>query len=93
MSTETESQGLRKTLVGVVVSTRMQKTVVVAVSNKVRHPKYRKYVSSRKKYMVHDEHQECRVGDEVEIVETRPLSRLKRWRLSEIKARGESIKA
>jgi small subunit ribosomal protein S17 len=93
MSTETESQGLRKTLVGVVVSTRMQKTVVVAVSSKVRHSKYRKYVSSRKKYMVHDEHQECRVGDEVEIVETRPLSRLKRWRLSEIKARGESVKA
>jgi small subunit ribosomal protein S17 len=95
MSTEIESQaqGLRKTLVGVVVSTKMQKTVVVAVSRKVRHPKYRKYVTSRRRFMVHDEHNECRVGDEVEIIETRPLSRLKRWRLNEIKARGEISRA
>lgn len=95
MNTETESkeQGLRKTFVGVVVSARMTKTIVVAVTRKVRHPKYRKYVTSRKRYMVHDENQECRVGDEVEIIETRPLSRLKRWRLHEIKSRAESARA
>lgn len=90
MSTEMPSRGLRKALVGVVVSTKMQKTVVVAVSRKVRHPKYQKYVTSRRKFLAHDENQECRLGDEVEIIETRPLSRLKRWRVSEIKSRGES---
>lgn len=96
MSTETSSEvntGLRKTLVGVVVSTAMQKTVVVAVSRKVRHPKYQKYVSSRRKYLVHDENGECQVGDEVEIIESRPLSKLKRWRLGEIKSRAETAKA
>lgn len=96
MSTETsseENKGLRKTLVGVVVSTAMQKTVVVAVFRKVRHPKYQKYVSSRRKYLVHDENEECQVGDEVEIIESRPLSKLKRWRLGEIKSRAETAKA
>lgn len=96
MSTETSSEqnhGLRKTLVGTVVSTAMQKTVVVAVLRKVRHPKYQKYVSSRRKYLVHDEHEECQVGDEVEIIESRPLSKLKRWRLGEIKSRAETAKA
>lgn len=88
-----EKHGLRKTMVGVVVSTNMQKTVVVAVHRKVKHPKYQKYVSSRSKYMVHDEQQECRVGDEVEIIESRPLSKLKRWRLGEIKSRAETTKA
>ncbi|MFM7199688.1 MAG: 30S ribosomal protein S17 [Myxococcota bacterium] len=86
-------QGLRKTFVGMVVSTKMQKTVVVEVHRKVRHPKYQKYVSSRKKYLVHDENNECKVGDEVEIIETRPLSKLKRWRLGQIKSRAEATKA
>ncbi len=93
MNAELKPQGLRKTLVGVVTSAKMDKTIVVSVTRKVQHPKYQKYVTSRKKYYVHDENNDCRMGDEVEIIETRPLSRLKRWRLSEIKSRGESARA
>lgn len=93
MGTEATAQGLRKTLVGVVVSTKMNKTIVVSVSRKVRHPKYRKFVSSRRKYLVHDETGQSRVGDEVEIIETRPLSKLKRWRLREVRARVDSVVA
>ncbi len=89
MDSTNRSQGLRKKLVGTVVSTKMQKTIVVSVARKVRHPKYLKYVTTRKKYYVHDEHEECRVGDEVEILETRPLSKMKRWRLLGIKSRAE----
>ena len=92
MSTESKDQGQRRKLVGVVVGAKMTKTVVVSVSRQVRHGKYQKFVTTRKKYYVHDELQSCRVGDEVEIVETRPMSRLKRWRLSEIKARAEGTK-
>lgn len=80
-----------RSLIGVVVSTKMEKTVVVSVSRKVRHPKYKKYVSSRRRYYAHDERGECQVGDEVEIFETRPLSKLKRWRLGSIKAKANTI--
>lgn len=82
----------RKVVTGVVVSNSMNKTIVVEVRRKVPHAKYQKFVSSRKKYYVHDEKQECNVGDEVEITETRPLSKLKRWRLTMIKARAEVVK-
>lgn len=91
MDNENLTQGLRKKLVGVVVSTKMNKTIVVSVTRKVRHPKYQKYVTRRHKYLVHDEREECRTGDEVEIIETRPLSRLKRWRLLDIKSRAEGV--
>jgi small subunit ribosomal protein S17 len=78
-----EERGRRKTRVGRVVSDKMDKTVVVAIEKKVMHPIYKKFVRHRVKYKVHDEHNECRVGDEVLIEETRPLSKDKRWRLKQ----------
>lgn len=78
-----KTRGLRKTRVGVVVSDKMDKTVVVEVMRLVRHPLYGKYVRRRKKFMAHDEQNACRVGDRVRIIETRPLSRRKRWRVLE----------
>lgn len=77
----------RKTMIGVVVSDKMQKTVVVAVEKKQHHPLYKKLVRRTKKYKAHDENNECRVGDVVRIVETRPLSKEKRWMVVEILAR------
>ncbi len=74
-------RGLRKLREGVVVSDKMQKTIVVAVERKLQHRKYRKFVRSRKTYKAHDEKNECKMGDRVRIEETRPLSRDKRWRL------------
>lgn len=76
-----ETRGIRKTKVGLVVSDRMDKTVVVRVERLVPHPVYKKYVKRRTTYKAHDEKNECRVGDRVEIVETRPLSKEKRWRV------------
>ncbi len=76
-------KGRRKTRVGRVVSDKMDKTVVVAIEKKVMHPIYKKYIRRRKKFKAHDEHNECRVGDEVLIEETRPLSKHKRWRVKE----------
>jgi small subunit ribosomal protein S17 len=73
---------------GVVLSNRMQKTVVVSVERTVRHPKYLKYLKRRTKVKAHDEKGECRVGDRVLIVETRPLSRDKRWRVSRVLERA-----
>ncbi len=80
--------GRRKVLEGVVVSDKMQKTVVVAVERITRHPLYKKTVRKVKKYKAHDEDNACRVGDRVRIVETRPLSKTKRWRVVEILERG-----
>ena len=74
----------RKVLLGEVVSDRMHKTVTVLVGRRVRHPIYERVVRRSKKYHAHDERNQCRVGDVVRIVETRPLSRTKRWRLQEI---------
>jgi len=74
----------RKQLVGRVTSNKMDKTVVVLVERKVRHPLYGKVVRRTKKYKAHDELNECQIGDEVRIVESRPLSREKRWRVTEI---------
>jgi small subunit ribosomal protein S17 len=74
-------KGRRKTRVGRVVSDKMDKTVVVAIEKKVKHPVYQKYICRRAKYKAHDENNECKVGDEVLIEETRPLSKQKRWRV------------
>ena len=79
-----EQRGYRKTRVGVVVSDKMDKTVVVAIKTKVRHPLYGKMVNRTRKFKVHDEENQCGVGDTVKIVETRPISKDKRWRLVEI---------
>jgi small subunit ribosomal protein S17 len=73
-----------KERVGVVVSTKMQKTAVVAIENRSAHSKYGKVVVRTKKYKVHDEENQCKEGDRVRIAETRPLSRTKRWTLAEI---------
>lgn len=77
-------RGKRKTLIGVVISDKMDKTVVVMVNRLVLHPVYKKYIRKRKKVKAHDEKNECRVGDKVLLIESRPLSREKRWRVKEI---------
>jgi small subunit ribosomal protein S17 len=74
-------RGKRKTLIGTVVTNRMHKTVVVQVERLTLHPRFKKYVRRRKKYKAHDEANACNVGDRVLIVETRPLSKQKRWRV------------
>jgi len=85
MSTEiTTERQLRKTRVGVVTSNKMEKTVTVAVVRKLKHPKYGKFLKKTKKFHAHDEKNECNIGDTVKIMETRPLSATKRWRLVEI---------
>jgi small subunit ribosomal protein S17 len=90
-----EARGRRSTVLGEVVSDRMQKTVVVSETRSVRHPTYGKFVNRTTRYHVHDEKEEAKVGDVVEIAQTRPLSRLKRWRLvrvvraSQGRVRGE----
>lgn len=81
---EVITRGRRKVRVGTVVSDRMDKTVVVAVERIMRHPLYGKTVKRTKKFHAHDENNECRVGDVVEIMETRPLSRTKRWRVARV---------
>ena len=75
---------LRKTRVGKVISVKMDKTVVVAIEDNVKHPLYGKIIKNTKKLHVHDENNECGVGDKVEVMETRPLSKTKRWRLVSI---------
>ena len=79
-----ETRGYRKTRVGVVVSDKMDKTIVVAIKTKVRHPLYGKMVNRTRKFKAHDENNECGIGDTVRVMETRPLSKDKRWRLVEI---------
>ena len=81
---ETPKRGLRKTRVGEVVSNKMKKTIVVATTTRVPHPKFGKIVKHVKKFYAHDEDQKAQIGDLVRIVETRPLSKLKRWRVVEI---------
>ena len=80
----TEQRGYRKTRTGVVVSDKMDKTIVVAIKTKVRHPLYGKMVNRTRKFKAHDENNECGIGDTVRIMETRPISRDKRWRMVEI---------
>ena len=79
-----EQRGLRKTRVGIVVSDKIEKTITIAIERKVPHPIYRKYFKKTTKLMAHDEKRECRVGDKVKVMETRPLSKNKRWRIIEI---------
>jgi small subunit ribosomal protein S17 len=77
-------RNLRKTRIGVVTSNRMDKTVTVAVERKVKHPIYGKFVKKTTKFHAHDEKNECTIGDTVRIMETRPLSKTKRWRMVEV---------
>ena len=77
-------RNLRKTRIGVVTSDKMDKTITVAVERKVKHPIYGKFVKKTSKFHAHDEKQECTIGDVVKIMETRPLSKTKRWRLVEV---------
>ena len=80
----TETRNLRKTRVGIVVSDKMDKTIVVAIQDNVKHKTYGKIVKRTAKIHAHDEKNECGVGDNVEVMETRPLSKTKRWRLVQI---------
>jgi small subunit ribosomal protein S17 len=82
-------RGLRKSEDGVVVSNKMDKTVVVAVVRQVRHATYGKFIRKTKKYYAHDESRQCGVGDKVRIVETRPLSKLKRWKVESVLTKAE----
>jgi len=76
-----KGSGRRKTLTGMVVSDKMDKTVVIRVERRVLHPRYKKYLRRRKKYKAHDPENRCKMGDVVEIIESRPLSKDKRWRV------------
>ena len=84
-----ESRNLRKERVGVVFSNKMDKTITVCVKWKEKHPIYGKFVNKTKKFHAHDEKNDCNIGDTVRIMETRPLSKLKRWRLVEILERAK----
>jgi len=77
-------RAIRKNRVGFVVSDKMDKTVVVAVERLVKHPLYKKYIKQTSKFKAHDAENDCKVGDKVKIVETRPLSKTKRWRVVDI---------
>jgi len=79
-----QKRGRTKSRVGVVVSSKMDKTIVVAITRKIMHPLYKKTVKKTKKFYAHDESKQCQEGDIVEIKETKPLSRTKRWRVSKI---------
>ena len=86
------SRGRRpKARIGTVTSNKMTKTVVVQVERRMKHGRYGKYMTEKKKYKAHDEENACKIGDKVRITETRPLSKDKRWRVSEIVARAEIV--
>lgn len=91
MTNENEKRNERKVRTGKVVSDKMDKTVVVAVERLVQHPLYHKAVKKTTKFKAHDENNECRTGDVVEIMETRPISKDKRWRVTEIVKKAEII--
>ena len=84
-----EKRNLRKERIGVVSSSKMEKSIVVAEVNRVKHPMYGKFVLKTKKYVAHDENNDCNEGDTVRIMETRPMSKSKRWRLVEILERAK----
>ncbi len=88
---KTENASRRKSLIGLVVSTKMQKTIVVQVSRQKAHPLYERVIARSKKFYAHDEESTARVGDFVKIEETRPLSKLKRWRLTEVVRRAALV--
>ena len=84
-----ETRNLRKERIGVVFSNKMDKSITVAVKWKEKHPIYGKFVSKTKKFHAHDEKNDCNIGDTVRIMETRPLSKLKRWRVIEVMERAK----
>ena len=84
-----EERNLRKTRTGVVSSNKMDKTITISVERRLRHPIYGKYVKKTNKFVAHDENNDCNIGDTVRIMETRPLSKRKRWRLVEILERAK----
>ena len=86
-----EGRGSRRHLIGVVTSNKMQKTVVVLVTRRVRDARFHKFMTKRTKYKAHDEKNEYKIGDRVEIVESRPLSRDKRWRVARLLERPQEI--
>ena len=88
VATEPQAAGRRNEKIGIVVSTKMQKTIVVAIEMRKAHPKYKRVMKSNKKFYAHDEQNSARVGDVVRIRESRPLSKLKRWSLEEIVRRS-----
>jgi small subunit ribosomal protein S17 len=91
MAEQTQSVAQQKEVVGEVVSDKMEKTIVVQVSRRVRHPRYHKIMTKYKKFYAHDEKSEAGLGDRVRIVESRPLSKLKRWTLAEIVAKSQTV--
>jgi len=91
MAEEQARQGIKNEKIGQVVSTRMQKTIVVEVSRRVPHPLYKRIIGKRKKFYAHDEEGSAKMGDVVRIVECRPLSKLKRWRLAEVIRRAAQV--
>jgi small subunit ribosomal protein S17 len=90
-STKTIKKPIKNEKVGEVVSTKMQKTIVVEVSRRVPHPLYKRIVTKRKKFYAHDEQGTAKLGDVVRIIESRPLSRLKRWTLGEVVRRAAQV--
>ena len=82
-------RNLRKERIGVVVSNKMQKSIVVEIERREKHPIYGKFIKNTNRFMAHDEKEECNIGDTVRIMETRPLSKRKRWRLVEIIERAK----
>ena len=84
-----EKRNLRKERIGVVTSDKMEKSIVVAVERKVKHPKYGKFVKKTTKFVAHDENNDCHIGDTVRIMETSPLSKSKNWRMVEIVERAK----
>ncbi len=84
-----ETRNLRKTRTGIVTSNKMEKTIAVMVERKFRHPIYGKPITVSKKFLAHDEKNDCNIGDTVKIMETRPLSKKKRWRLVEVIERAK----
>jgi small subunit ribosomal protein S17 len=88
-----QAQGRRKTLVGEVVSNKMVQTVTVRVDRLTKHPQFKRYVRRSRTFMAHDEHSTCQPGDRVRILESRPLSRPKRWRVMAVLERAESQEA
>ncbi|MBA99700.1 MAG: 30S ribosomal protein S17 [Saprospirales bacterium] len=88
-SEKTLTRNLRKTRIGIITSDKMEKTITVSVERRVKHPLYGKFMKKTKKYHAHDEDNTARIGDRVRIMETRPLSKSKRWRLVEVIERAK----
>ncbi|HUG82533.1 MAG TPA: 30S ribosomal protein S17 [Bryobacterales bacterium] len=91
MAESTQATGHKSQKIGIVVESKMAKTIVVEVSRRVPHPLYRRVVTRRKKFYAHDETGDAKAGDRVRIVESRPLSKLKRWRLAEVVWRASQV--